>query len=300
MPEKGVRHAPPGRRARRRAGPARMTSARGRRALAGGGRRVRAGGVHRRRHQHRRQARSRGGPAARQIAGARRARHARRPPDRRHRRRARRSAAHGADVAVRVAGRVRRSTTWAPRSASTARRSTPTATTPTRSRSPATASRSRRCGRCRRCPTPGMQPRAARNLHGQRALPAARRVRRRRGLCGRRAVGRGRLSAALAARAGAPAGTPIEGRRRRRPGCSPRSGRPTCSPTGAELPDFFKLLVAAPLGVALALAFQLADIWPPPRSLLVPLLAAPSIVAAAFALRKVMSRKASGTRSAKT
>lgn len=65
-------------------------------------------------------------------------------------------------------------------------------------------------------------------------------------------------------------------------------------------PDFVKLLVAAPLGVALALAFQLAEIWPPPRSLLGPLVAAPAIVAAAFALRKVMSRKASGTRSAKT
>ena len=59
-----------------------------------------------------------------------------------------------------------------------------------------------------------------------------------------------------------------------------------------KLPDFVKLLVAAPLGVALALAFQLADIWPPPRSLLGPLLAAPAIVAAAFALRKVMARKA--------
>ena len=35
-----------------------------------------------------------------------------------------------------------------------------------------------------------------------------------------------------------------------------------------KLPDFIKLLVAAPLGVALALAFQLAEIWPPPRSLL--------------------------------
>jgi len=65
-------------------------------------------------------------------------------------------------------------------------------------------------------------------------------------------------------------------------------------------PDFIKLLVAAPLGVALALAFQLAEIWPPPRSLLGPLLAAPAIVAAAFAIRKVVSRKASGTRSANT
>jgi hypothetical protein len=66
-----------------------------------------------------------------------------------------------------------------------------------------------------------------------------------------------------------------------------------------KLPDFLKLLVAAPLGVALALAFQLADIWPPPRSLLGPLLAAPAIVAAAFALRVAVSRKAAGKRSAK-
>ena len=57
-----------------------------------------------------------------------------------------------------------------------------------------------------------------------------------------------------------------------------------------KLPDFVKLLIAAPLGVALALAFQLADIWPPPRSLLGPLLAAPAIVAAAFALRAAVSR----------
>ena len=80
------------------------------------------------------------------------------------------------------------------------------------------------------------------------------------------------------------------GRRRRKRGRSPRSRRPTCSPTAAKLPDFVKLLIAAPLGVALALAFQLADIWPPPRSLLGPLLAAPAIVAAAFALRAAVSR----------
>jgi hypothetical protein len=67
-----------------------------------------------------------------------------------------------------------------------------------------------------------------------------------------------------------------------------------------KLPDFFKLLFAAPLGVALALAFQLADIWPPPRSLLVPLLAAPAIVAAAFALRVILARRGSGTRAART
>jgi hypothetical protein len=58
-----------------------------------------------------------------------------------------------------------------------------------------------------------------------------------------------------------------------------------------KLPDFVKLLFALPLGIALALAFQLADIWPPPRSLLAPLLAAPAIVAAAFVLRVAVSRR---------
>jgi len=57
-----------------------------------------------------------------------------------------------------------------------------------------------------------------------------------------------------------------------------------------KLPDFFKLLIAAPLGVGLALAFQLADVWPPSRSLLAPLLAAPVIVAAAFVIRAALSR----------
>jgi hypothetical protein len=57
-----------------------------------------------------------------------------------------------------------------------------------------------------------------------------------------------------------------------------------------KLPEFFKLLIAAPLGVGLALVFQLADIWPPAPSLLAPLLAAPAIVAAAFAVRVVASR----------
>ena len=57
-----------------------------------------------------------------------------------------------------------------------------------------------------------------------------------------------------------------------------------------KLPDFFKLLIAAPLGVAVALAFQLADIWPPPPALRPPLLAAPAIVAVAFALRAAVSR----------
>jgi hypothetical protein len=67
-----------------------------------------------------------------------------------------------------------------------------------------------------------------------------------------------------------------------------------------KLPDFFKLLVAAPLGVLIALVLQLADIWPPPPSLRTPLVAAPVIVAAASAIRYVVARKfvrRSGSRS---
>jgi hypothetical protein len=67
-----------------------------------------------------------------------------------------------------------------------------------------------------------------------------------------------------------------------------------------KLPDFFKLLVAAPLGVLIALVLQLADIWPPPPSLRTPLVAAPAIVAAASAIRYVVARKfvrRSGSRS---
>lgn len=57
-----------------------------------------------------------------------------------------------------------------------------------------------------------------------------------------------------------------------------------------KLPDFLKLLVAAPVGVFIALVLQLVDIWPPPASLRLPLLAAPAIVAAAFALRVAVLR----------
>ena len=66
-----------------------------------------------------------------------------------------------------------------------------------------------------------------------------------------------------------------------------------------KLPDFLKLLIAAPLGIGLALVLQLADIWPPPRSLLLPLIAAPAIVAAAFAVRMVF-RRGGDARSART
>ena len=58
-----------------------------------------------------------------------------------------------------------------------------------------------------------------------------------------------------------------------------------------KLPDFLKLLVAAPVGVFIALVLQLVDIWPPPASLRLPLLAAPAIVAAAFALRVAVARR---------
>lgn len=67
-----------------------------------------------------------------------------------------------------------------------------------------------------------------------------------------------------------------------------------------KLPDFFKLLVAAPLGVLIALVLQLADVWPPPPSLRAPLLAAPAIVAAAFAIRYAVSRRGRGARSTRT
>ena len=56
------------------------------------------------------------------------------------------------------------------------------------------------------------------------------------------------------------------------------------------LPDFVKLLVAAPLGIGIALAIQLADVWPPPSSMHAPLVAGAAIVAAAVAVRVVVSR----------
>jgi len=52
-----------------------------------------------------------------------------------------------------------------------------------------------------------------------------------------------------------------------------------------KLPDFVKLLIAVPLGIGLALAFQLADIWPLPWPLFRDLGAAVLIVAAALGLR---------------
>ena len=154
--------------------------------------------------------------------------------------------------------------------------------------------RSRRCGRAARRTIRGMQPRArARSARHAGATcgwpPPAATASMRSPSC---------RPPPTARRAGRPCWRPCtarrsNGRRRRRRGRSPRSAAAYVLAYRRRAPDFFKLLVAAPLGVALALAFQLAEIWPPPRSLLGPLLAAPAIVAAAFALRKVVSRKAS-------
>lgn len=149
-------------------------------------------------------------------------------------------------------------------------------------------------------PDHGMQPRAARNLHGSgRYLRLA------------ASGGDGVYAVAeLSAAADCPPRWP--------PALAPQQGTPidrsaatkawAFAALGAayvlgyrrKLPDFFKLLVAAPLGVAIALAFQLADIWPPPRSLLGPLLAAPAIIAAAFALRVAASRFGRGAGSTRT
>jgi hypothetical protein len=58
-----------------------------------------------------------------------------------------------------------------------------------------------------------------------------------------------------------------------------------------KLPDFVKLLIAAPLGVGLAFVVQLAgDLWPPPSALAAPLAGGAAIVAAAFAIRVAVSR----------
>jgi hypothetical protein len=57
-----------------------------------------------------------------------------------------------------------------------------------------------------------------------------------------------------------------------------------------KLPDFIKLLVAAPLGIGLALALQLVAVWPPPPSLHAPLAAGAAILAGVVALRVLVSR----------
>jgi hypothetical protein len=58
-----------------------------------------------------------------------------------------------------------------------------------------------------------------------------------------------------------------------------------------KLPDFVKLLIAVPVGIGLALAFQLADIWPLPWPLFRDVSAAVVIVGAALAIRVVVSRR---------
>jgi hypothetical protein len=55
-------------------------------------------------------------------------------------------------------------------------------------------------------------------------------------------------------------------------------------------PDFVKLFVAIPLGLSAALCVQLAEIWPPPPSLRVALIAAIAIVAGAGAVRVAVTR----------
>ena len=57
-----------------------------------------------------------------------------------------------------------------------------------------------------------------------------------------------------------------------------------------KLPDFIKLLVAAPLGIGVAVAVQLGDAWPLSPSLYAPLAGGAAIVAAAVVVRAVVSR----------
>ncbi|HMC94235.1 MAG TPA: hypothetical protein VKO16_05635, partial [Polyangia bacterium] len=55
-------------------------------------------------------------------------------------------------------------------------------------------------------------------------------------------------------------------------------------------PDFVKLFIAVPLGLVTSLSVQLSEIWPPPPSLRLVLLAAIAIVAGAGALRVGVTR----------
>jgi hypothetical protein len=99
----------------------------------------------------------------------------------------------------------------------------------------------------------------------QRAIPAPRGVGRRRRLRRRRAVGRRRVPAAVAARARAQHGTPIDNSVATKAWAFAALAAAYVLAYRRKLPDFFKLLVAAPLGVLIALVLQLADVWPPPR-----------------------------------
>jgi hypothetical protein len=62
------------------------------------------------------------------------------------------------------------------------------------------------------------------------------------------------------------------------------------------LPDFVKLLGVVPAGLAIAAAVQLAEIWPPPRAVVVALAASLAIVAAAAALRFLVGARAASQR----
>jgi len=144
---------------------------------------------------------------------------------------------------------------------------------------------------------PGMQPRAARALHGRGRylrLSAS-------GGDGVYAVGELSVAAACPPRwppvLALQKGTPIDRSAATKAWAFAALAAAYVLAYRRKLPDFFKLLVAVPLGVGVALAFQLADVWPPPRALLGPLLAAPAIVAAAFGIRVALSRKTAGTRS---
>ena len=77
-------------------------------------------------------------------------------------------------------------------------------------------------------------------------------------------------------------------RRRRRPGRSPRSPPRTCSATGASSPTSSSSSSPRRSAWGSRCILQVVDIWPPPPSLRLPLLAAPAIVAAAFALRMAL------------
>jgi hypothetical protein len=55
-------------------------------------------------------------------------------------------------------------------------------------------------------------------------------------------------------------------------------------------PDFIKLLVAVPVGVAISLAVQLAEVWPPPPAVAAAVGATLAILAAAAGLRVAVAR----------
>jgi hypothetical protein len=56
-------------------------------------------------------------------------------------------------------------------------------------------------------------------------------------------------------------------------------------------PDFVKLLIALPLGVALSLGVQLVEIWPPPGTVALELAGAAAAIAAAFGARAAVGRR---------